>query len=129
MLERFSTNGHFDIVDINPELSDDGVLKSEYTSDGIHFNGRAYDICTDKLVRVAGLSARSASREDRGQRYQRDHEGHSGEGRRQLDPAAIRIVPARRQERWAALLASRSPGLPMTSSPLASCHADSLGPK
>jgi lysophospholipase L1-like esterase len=68
MLERFSKNGHFDIVDINPELSDDGVLKSEYTSDGIHFNGRAYEIWTDKLVRVAGLSARSASRGERGQR-------------------------------------------------------------
>jgi lysophospholipase L1-like esterase len=68
MLERFSKNGHFDIVDINPELSADGVLKSEYTLDGIHFNGRAYEIWTGKLMRVAGLSARSASREERKQR-------------------------------------------------------------
>jgi lysophospholipase L1-like esterase len=68
MLERFSKNGHFDIVDINPELSANGVLKSEYTFDGIHFNGLAYEIWTGKLMRVASLSAQSASREERGQR-------------------------------------------------------------
>ena len=68
MLERFSKNGHFDIVDINPELSADGVLKSEFTFDGIHFNGLAYEIWTGKLMRVASLSAQSASREERGQR-------------------------------------------------------------
>jgi lysophospholipase L1-like esterase len=53
MLERFSKNGHFNIVDINPELSANGVLKSKYTFDGIHFNDRAYEIWTDKLMRVA----------------------------------------------------------------------------
>jgi mannose-1-phosphate guanylyltransferase/mannose-6-phosphate isomerase len=44
--------------------SDDGVLKSEYTFDGIHFNRRAYEIWTGRLMRVAGLSARSASRQE-----------------------------------------------------------------
>jgi hypothetical protein len=39
-------------VDINPERSADGVLKSEYTLDGIHFDGRAYEIWTSNLVRV-----------------------------------------------------------------------------
>jgi lysophospholipase L1-like esterase len=68
MLERLSKSGHFDIVDISPKLSADGVSKSEYTFDGIHFNSRAYEIWTEKLMRVAGLSARSASREERWQR-------------------------------------------------------------
>jgi lysophospholipase L1-like esterase len=68
MLERFSKNWHFDIVDINPELSDNGVLKSEFTFDGIHFNRRGYEIWTGKLMQAAGLSARSATREERRQR-------------------------------------------------------------
>ena len=55
MIERFSKIRHFDIVDINSELSAGGVLKPEYTLDGIHFNDRAYEIWTGKLMRVAGL--------------------------------------------------------------------------
>jgi lysophospholipase L1-like esterase len=55
MIQQFSEDKRFDIVDINPELSVDGVLKSEYTLDGIHLNGRAYEIWTDELMRVAGL--------------------------------------------------------------------------
>ena len=64
ILERFSKNWRFDMVDINPELSGNGVVKSEYTFDGIHFNRRAYEIWTARLMRVAGLSARSPSREE-----------------------------------------------------------------
>jgi hypothetical protein len=36
VIEQFSKSKRFDIVDINPERSADGVLKSEYT---FHFDG------------------------------------------------------------------------------------------
>jgi lysophospholipase L1-like esterase len=81
ILERLAKNGHFDIVDINPELSADGVLKSEYTFDGIHFNGRAYEIWTGKLMRAAGLS--------HGQRAEKSEAGVSS--------GITRIIPQRRR--------------------------------
>jgi len=48
-IRRLSELKGADIIDINTYLSNDGLLSYQFTTDGIHFNRRAYQIWGDEI--------------------------------------------------------------------------------
>lgn len=52
LLKKYSADNALAFIDLNAVLSEDGVLKSEYTTDGVHLNAAAYQVWRDALEPV-----------------------------------------------------------------------------
>jgi lysophospholipase L1-like esterase len=52
MLQQYAVDHSVTFIDLNALLSADGVLKDEYTTDGVHLTPAAYEVWRDRLESV-----------------------------------------------------------------------------
>ena len=43
-IRALTERGKFDVIDLNPLISTNGILDKEFTTDGVHFNQRGYEV-------------------------------------------------------------------------------------
>jgi lysophospholipase L1-like esterase len=51
-IRRLSEHKGADIIDINAQISTNGILNKDLTTDGVHFNQRAYQIWSDQILKL-----------------------------------------------------------------------------
>jgi lysophospholipase L1-like esterase len=54
-IRRLSERKGAHIIDINAYLSTNGILVNELTTDGVHFNERAYQIWSNEILKRINL--------------------------------------------------------------------------
>jgi len=52
---KLSNRSDWIVVDLNPYISKDAILLSSFTTDGVHFNERAYQIWRDEILKRTKL--------------------------------------------------------------------------
>jgi lysophospholipase L1-like esterase len=57
-IRRLSELKGADIIDINIQLSVNGILNKDLTTDGVHFNQRAYQIWSNEIFKRIKLQDR-----------------------------------------------------------------------